>query len=102
MTTINCPGSHTFSSTQTRTSTGVFAKANKRVAAALAQAAVVNDLTNQVNQSVCSNGCLKVMGPTNAPAPVPTCQRIWWTLWIAIRCTATATGSVSVECVVQG
>ena len=102
MTTINCPGTETFRSTKTRTSTGVFTKSNRRAAASRAQTAVLNDLTNQVNQAVCEDGCLKVVGQTNAPASVASCRRIWWTFWIVIRCRATATGSVVVKCEIQG
>ncbi len=102
MVTINCPGTHTFRSTKTRTSTGVFTNSNREDAATRAQTAVLNDLTNQVNQAVCAEGCLKVSGQTNAPTPTATCRRIWWTFWIVIRCSATATGSVTVQCTVQG
>lgn len=101
--TIDCPGRHTFTSRQTRTSWGVSADSNRRSAIARAQAAVVQDLANQVNNAVCADGCLKQPGPTNAPAPAgASCERKWWSLFIVVRCEATANGSATVECVVQG
>ncbi len=102
MATIDCPGTDTLNSIKTRTSVGIFEKSNKQTAATRALTSVLSDLTAQVNQVVCQGGCLKVPRQTNSPPPVPTCKRIWWTLWIAIKCSATATGSVVVECVING
>ena len=102
MVVINCPGSHTFTSTRTRTSWGIIRRNNAAAAAARAVAAATADLTNQINASTCAGGCLKVPGGTNVPPPTPTCGRVWWTLWIAVRCQATATGTATVNCQVVG
>ncbi|WP_126453948.1 hypothetical protein [Sulfuriflexus mobilis] len=99
---IDCPGQHTFTSSKTRTSWGVSTSSNRRTAIARAQAAVLNDLTNQINAAQCAPGCLKVPGGTNAPVPTATCERKWWALWIVVRCASTATASATVQCTVQG
>ena len=98
MTSIDCPGSKTFNSTQTRTSSGIFTGSNSRAAVTEAHNAVLNDLVEQVNQASCAGGCRKVSRDTDAPTPTAKCERVWWTLWIMVRCSATANGSVVVDC----
>lgn len=102
MPTIACPGSQVLSSSRTRTSAGIFTESNRRAAATRAHQAVLADLVAQVNAARCTGPCLKSTGPTVAPAPGATCRRIWWTFWIAVRCTATARGQVEVHCTVEG
>jgi hypothetical protein len=99
---IPCPGSETVTSTQTATNTGISTKNTARDAANEARNDVLDDLKQKVDAAECQGGCIKVVGATNAPLPNARCRRLWWTLWIAVRCTATATGSVDVKCEIQG
>jgi len=102
MTTIDCPGSVSLSSSKTRTSTGVFTDSNSKNAINEARNAVLKDLVDQVNAASCADGCFKVTGDTSTPEPTVRCKRNWWTLWIVVECSATASGNVTVECKVQG
>lgn len=99
---IPCPGSDTVRSTMTATSTGISTNNTARDAANDARNNVLDDLKKQVDAASCEGGCIKVAGPTNAPLPNARCRRLWWTLWIAVRCSATANGSVVVDCQMQG
>jgi hypothetical protein len=100
---IPCPGKQTLTSTKTDDAYGIRRQATCQEAKTNAENLVLDDIKKQIDDTECADGCLKrVISRTQMNTTPCTCKRKWWSLWILVKCEATATQSVVVECFIAG
>lgn len=99
---IPCPGTKTLTSTKTETCYGIFKDSNYRCAKSRAEKAVLEDLKQQFNDAECDDDCMKRKIRESQMQTTVKCERLWWTLFIAVKCKATAEQELEIECYISG
>ena len=101
MPVIDCGKSITLKSSKTDTGYAIRRNGACSKAQANAQRAVNTDLNAQQQQYTCKQPCDNLVPVPKLKItthPCANCGRVWWTLFILVRCDASADGEMVLTC----